>query len=92
MHDPLYTDAELASHGFTTWHPDHLRDWAPEAVVLMVGHRAFADLDLATLREAGLTVVVDGRRFWRQDEVKALGLTYVGVGRADVPLTRNPVS
>jgi nucleotide sugar dehydrogenase len=92
VHDPLYTDAELASHGFTAWHPDHLRDWAPEAAVLMAGHSAFADLDLETLREAGLKVVVDGRRFWRQDEVEALGLTYVGVGRADIPLTRDPVS
>ena len=43
---PLYTDAELASHGFTAWHPDHLSDWAPEAIVLMTGHSAFADLDL----------------------------------------------
>jgi nucleotide sugar dehydrogenase len=92
VHDPLYTDAELTSRGFTAWHPDHLRDWAPEAVVLMAGHRAFADLDLETLREAGLQVVVDGRRFWRQEEVKALGLTYLGVGRADVPLTRDPVA
>lgn len=92
VHDPLYTDAELASHGFTPWHPDHVRDWAPEAVVLMAGHRAFADLDLGTLREAGLQVVVDGRRFWRQDAVKALGLTYVCVGRADMPLVRDPVS
>jgi nucleotide sugar dehydrogenase len=92
VYDPLYTDAELASHGFTAWHPDRLRDWAPEAVVLMTGHRAFADLDLEALREAGLKVVVDGRRFWRPDPVKALGLTYVGVGRADMPLTRDPVS
>ena len=92
VHDPLYTDAELASHGFTAWHPDQLRDWAPEAVVLMAGHHAFTDLDLATLREAGLKAVVDGRRFWRQDAVQALGLSYVGVGRADMPLTREPVS
>jgi hypothetical protein len=58
----------------------------------MAGHRAFADLDLEILREAGMKVVVDGRQFWRQDAVKALGLTYVGVGRADMPLTRDPVA
>jgi nucleotide sugar dehydrogenase len=92
VHDPLYADAELASHGFTPWHPDHVGDWAPEAAVLMAGHSAFADLDLGTMRDAGLKVVVDGRRFWRQDLVNALGLTYIGVGRADEPLTRDPVS
>jgi nucleotide sugar dehydrogenase len=91
VHDPLYTDAELSSHGFTPWSPERLRDWAPEAVVLMTGHRAFADLDLETLHEAGLKVVVDGRRFWRQDAVRALGLTYIGVGRANRPLTRDHV-
>jgi hypothetical protein len=84
----LYTDAELALHGFTAWHPGDLSDWAPEAVVLMTGHSAFADLDLIALREAGLQVVVDGRRFWRWHAVKALGLTYVGMGLADMPLTR----
>ena len=88
VHDPLYTDAELALHGFTAWHPGDLSDWAPEAVVLMTGHSAFADLDLIALREAGLQVVVDGRRFWRWHAVKALGLTYVGMGLADMPLTR----
>lgn len=90
VHDPLYTDTELASHGFTAWHPDNLSDWAPEAVVLVTGHSAFADLDLGALRKAGLKVVVDGRRFWRLDAVTALGLTYLGVGRANMPLVRDP--
>ena len=53
MHDPLYTDAELASHGFAAWHPIELRDWAPEALVLVTGHSAFADLDLAVTAPGG---------------------------------------
>ena len=89
IHDPLYTDAELASHSFNAWHPDQLSDWAPQALVLVTGHSVFADLDLAALRQYGLSVVVDGRRFWDLDAVHALGLTYVGVGRADTPLTRD---
>jgi nucleotide sugar dehydrogenase len=89
VHDPLYTDAELASHSFAAWHPDQLGDWAPEALVLVTGHSAFADLDLNALRQAGLRVVVDGRRFWKSDAVNALGLTYVGVGRADTLLSRD---
>jgi nucleotide sugar dehydrogenase len=90
VHDPLYTDSELALHHFAGWNPDHLDDWAPEALVLVTGHSSFADLDLKALREAGLRVVADGRRFWDPDTVDALGLTYVGVGRADTLLTREP--
>jgi nucleotide sugar dehydrogenase len=89
MHDPLYTDAELAMHSFAGWSPDHLDDWAPEALMLVTGHSAFAGLDLQALRQAGLRIVVDGRRFWKSDAVNALGLSYVGVGQADTPVTRD---
>jgi nucleotide sugar dehydrogenase len=89
LHDPLYTEAELASHRFVAWWPDRLEHWAPEALVLITGHNAFTDLDLDALRRAGLRVVVDGRRFWRPEAVEAHGLTYLGVGRADTPLTRH---
>ena len=90
VHDPLYTDAELASHGFAAWHPSRLGDWAPEALVLVTGHSAFADLDLAAMREVGLRAVVDGRRLWNPDVVSALALTYLSVGLADTRLTREP--
>lgn len=88
VYDPLYTAAELASHGFAEWNPGHLATWAPEALVLVTGHDAFADLDLAALRQVGLQVVVDGRRFWDSGELNALGLTYVAVGWADRPLAQ----
>jgi nucleotide sugar dehydrogenase len=89
LHDPLYTDAELAAHNFTAWCPDQLDDWSPEAVVLVTGHSAFAHLDLKALSQAGLRVAVDGRRFWKPEAVDALGLTYIGVGRAGTPLARD---
>lgn len=82
VHDPLYSDEELADHGFATWDPD-AADWRPEAVVLATGHAAFAELDLAGLHAAGLRAVVDGRRFWDPDTVSALGLHYIATGRAD---------
>lgn len=90
VHDPLYTEAELASHGFTAWHPGQLAAWAPEALVLVTAHRAFSDLDLAALRAAGLRAVVDGRRFWDPGALNALGLSYLGVGLAETRLTRDP--
>ena len=82
VHDPLYSDAELGEHRFATWTPDS-PDWSPEAVMLVTGHDAFKALDLGALREAGLGVVVDGRRFWDSDAIAALGLYYIGSGRAD---------
>jgi nucleotide sugar dehydrogenase len=82
VHDPLYTDDELAGHGFKAWSPES-GDWSPEAVMLVTGHAAFADLDLPALRGAGLRTVVDGRRFWSADAITALGLHYIGTGRAD---------
>jgi nucleotide sugar dehydrogenase len=90
VHDPLYTDTELTSHGFVGWTPGQRDGWAPEAVALVTGHSAFADLDLEALRQVGLRVVLDGRRFWKPDALDALGLTYVGVGRGDMPLIIRP--
>lgn len=90
VHDPLYTDAELAAHGFAGWSPDRLGEWAPEALALVTGHSAFANLDLRALRQAGLRVVADGRRFWKAGAVGALGMTYLGTGRSDRLLTRDP--
>jgi nucleotide sugar dehydrogenase len=82
VHDPLYSAEELAAHGFSAWSPDS-PDWSPEAVILVTGHASFGTLDLAELRDAGLRAVVDGRRFWDPDTVAALGLHYIGTGRAD---------
>jgi nucleotide sugar dehydrogenase len=91
VYDPLYTDMELASHGFIGWTPGHKDGWAPEALVLVTGHSAFADLDLEALRQSGLQVVLDGRRFWKPNVLDALGLTYLGVGRADkLSISRPP--
>jgi nucleotide sugar dehydrogenase len=90
LYDPLYTGSELAGHGFTSWRPDQLRDWAPDALALVTGHRTFADLDLECLRLAGLRAVLDGRRFWEPDAVLAQGIGYVGVGRAAELITGRP--
>jgi nucleotide sugar dehydrogenase len=82
VHDPLYADEELAAHGFTPWAPG-ASGWSPGAVVLATGHSAFVELDLRGMREAGLRVVVDGRRFWEPEAVAALGLDYIGTGRSE---------
>ncbi|HMB51661.1 MAG TPA: nucleotide sugar dehydrogenase, partial [Thermoanaerobaculia bacterium] len=72
VHDPLYSVAEIEAHGFAAWDPGP-PEWRAEALVLVTGHSAFAGLDLAALRDAGLRAVLDGRRFWDAAEVEALG-------------------
>lgn len=89
VHDPLYSAAELEGHGFAAWDPAST-EWRPAALVLVTGHSAFAGLDLAALREAGLRALLDGRRFWRAAEVEALGIEYLAAGLADEPTGDEP--
>ena len=90
VYDPLYTETELTSHGFIGWIPGQEHGWAPEALALVTGHRAFAELDFEALCQVGLRVVLDGRRFWKPDALDAFGLTYIGVGRGGTPLITRP--
>ena len=91
VHDPLYTDQELAAHGLAAWAPDS-PEWNPEAVILVTGHTAFGDLELAELRAGGLRVVVDGRRFWNPHSVASLGLSYIATGRSDTVVAMSPAA
>jgi len=79
LHDPLYTDDELRSHGFvpgsTTDEP------APEVIILNTAHDAYAQLDFAALADRGVQVVVDGRAMWNPQQVTSAGLHYLCVGR-----------
>ncbi len=87
VHDPLFDEAELTAHGFRSWDPAS-SEWRAEAIVLVTGHTAYGGLDLGSLREGGLRAVLDGRRFWDPETIEALGLDYIGPGRADAVLGR----
>lgn len=56
VHDPMYTDEELAGFG---WQPFHL-DEAADAVIVQADHREYRDLTKADF--SGVRVIVDGRR------------------------------
>lgn len=71
--DPLYTDEELLSLGFTPW--DHAM---PEAVVLVTAHPVFLT---TTWSDYPPMTVVDGRNSLDRDSVEAAGHRYIGVGR-----------
>ena len=56
VHDPLYTDDELAAYG---WTAHHVGD-AADAVVVQTDHADYAALGAADF--PGVRVLVDGRR------------------------------
>lgn len=83
LHDPLYTEAEVSARGFQPGGLDGRP--AAEAVVLVTGHPAYAQLDFQALARRGTKAVVDGRCFWAAEQVEAAGLIYIGVGRPGRP-------
>ena len=56
VHDPMYTDEELAGFG---WEPYHLGD-PVDAAIVQADHRAYAELSPADL--PGVRLLFDGRR------------------------------
>lgn len=72
--DPLYTDAELRSHGLEPGTVD-----GAEVAILVTGHNAFSGL-LPVLAAAGVRLIFDGRAFWSPGEAERAGLGYLGVG------------
>jgi UDP-N-acetyl-D-mannosaminuronate dehydrogenase len=53
-----------------------------DAVVMMVNHRAYRELDLAELKNVlKHPVLVDGRHVFAPEQVRAVGFVYRGVGQ-----------
>ncbi|MDN5789279.1 MAG: nucleotide sugar dehydrogenase [Micrococcales bacterium] len=74
VHDPMYTDAELAELGFTAYHFGESVD----AAVIQADHGEYASLDPARL--PGITTLVDGRHLTRARDWP--GVTHRAVGVA----------
>lgn len=86
LHDPLYSDAEIRSHGFEPFCLES--DTLPEAVILNTAHAAYRQLDFPGLARRGVQVVADGRALWDPATVRAAGLAYIGIGRPDTLAAR----
>ncbi len=52
-----------------------------ELLILNTAHAAYADLDFKKLAALGLKAVLDGRNFWKAEQVEKAGLFYLAVGR-----------
>ena len=72
VHDPMYTDEELAKYGFT---PYHLGD-PVEAAILQADHPEY--LELAPSDLPGIAVIVDGRG--ALDPARWEGVVYRSIG------------
>ncbi len=75
VHDPLYSDEELAGLGFTPYHLGEDVD----VVIVQTDHAGYRDLEAADL--PGVAVVVDGRR--ALDVEAFTGTTFVVIGKGD---------
>lgn len=74
VHDPLFTDVEIARYG---WHAYHLGE-AVDVVVVQADHIEYANLRPSDF--PGARVVVDGRNFIRPNE-DSPHLLWIGLGR-----------
>jgi nucleotide sugar dehydrogenase len=79
LHDPLYTEDEIRSHGFTPFALEASE--LPQAVILSTAHQIYGDLDFADLARRGVCAAVDGRALWKPQDIRSAGILYVGVGR-----------
>ncbi|SDU86574.1 nucleotide sugar dehydrogenase [Jiangella alkaliphila] len=74
VHDPMYTDEELAKYGFEAYHVGEPAD----AAVVQADHPEYRELGAADL--PGVKVLVDGRNV--TDESRWAGVTRIVVGRS----------
>ncbi|MBU4492517.1 MAG: hypothetical protein KKD69_08660 [Euryarchaeota archaeon] len=57
------------------------KDAGADALALMTAHREFRELDLRRVKERMRTpIMIDGRRVFKAEGVRGLGLVYRGVG------------
>ncbi|PZF80562.1 nucleotide sugar dehydrogenase [Jiangella anatolica] len=74
VHDPMYTDEELAKYGFEAYHIGEPVD----AAVVQADHPEYRELGATEL--PGVKVLVDGRNV--TDEARWAGVTRIVVGRS----------
>ena len=74
VHDPMYTDDELAHYGFTAYHLGESAD----AVVVQANHAEYKSVSAADF--PGLKTVVDGRKFLDASKFADINFITLGVG------------
>jgi nucleotide sugar dehydrogenase len=78
LHDPLYSQAEIAGHGFSPASLDS--DPPADLVVLNTAHPEYDSVDFADWARRGVKAVIDGRNRWDREKVRRAGLLYIAPG------------
>ena len=52
-----------------------------ECIVIITDHDEFKNLDLNSVKERGVKVIIDGRNILDKEKVKELGIVYKGIGK-----------
>ena len=74
VHDPMYTDDELAHYGFTTYHLGEPAD----AVIVQANHGEYATVGSADF--PGVKTIIDGRRILDASKFAPIEVHHIGVG------------
>ncbi|MGQ4543516.1 nucleotide sugar dehydrogenase [Dermabacteraceae bacterium P13088] len=74
VHDPFYSDEELAKLGFAAWHEGEAADLA----IVQTNHPEYATLTSAQV--PGIQLLVDGRNVTRQENWAGVDYTVLGRG------------
>ena len=75
VHDPMYTDDELAHYGFTTYHLGEPAD----AVIVQANHGEYATVGSADF--PGVKTIIDGRRILDASKFAPIEVHHIGVGQ-----------
>jgi nucleotide sugar dehydrogenase len=75
VHDPMFTDDELAARG---WRPYHMGS-PVDAAIIQADHPQYADLEPADL--PGIKVLVDGRRVTKAENWRGVTRLVIGDGQ-----------
>lgn len=52
-----------------------------ECIIIVTDHDEFKNLDLNSVKERGVKVIIDGRNILDKEKVKELGIVYKGIGK-----------
>ena len=74
VHDPMYTDDELAHYGFTPYHLGSPAD----AVIVQANHSEYTQVKAADF--PGLKSIIDGRRILDASKFAPIVVHHIGVG------------
>ena len=86
IHDPLYTDAELANFEAEIVDRDSEEARSVDAVVVQAMHSNFAELDWGAFER--LRAVLDGRGTLDREKIRRAGAAYIAIG---VPETQSAI-